>query len=126
MARQEDVMQELARNIQKKLGKEMGFALLAFDFGDGGRMNYVSNGEREDVVEAMKEFIKKTDGNWGTHRLDFETVNVELSTDQYKDIHLLLHNLIELTGAYSKENVIFRDMNESLGHIKTALEAPRG
>ncbi len=38
-----------------------GFALLVFDFGDKGRMNYISNARREDMIVAMKEFISRNE-----------------------------------------------------------------
>ena len=38
-------------------GKRMGFALFVFDFGKGGRMNYISNANRGDVVAALREAI---------------------------------------------------------------------
>lgn len=38
----------------------MGFALLIFPFGgDDGRMNYISNADRPDMVKALEEFIQK-------------------------------------------------------------------
>ena len=40
-----------------------GFTLLVFDFGDNGRMNYISNAKREDMVAAMREFIAHQTGN---------------------------------------------------------------
>lgn len=37
--------------------KGYGFCLLVFDFNTKGRMNYISNADRADMVTAMKEFI---------------------------------------------------------------------
>lgn len=41
--------------------KKNGFVLLAFEFNrtKGGRVNYISNAERRDMVEAMREFLKR-------------------------------------------------------------------
>lgn len=65
-----NVMQEIAKDIEKKLGKKYGFTLLIYEHNtDTGRMNYVSNSKREDVVKTMKEFIEKTEESWGTHKL---------------------------------------------------------
>ena len=36
-----------------------GFALLLFNFGEGGEMFYTSNAQREDIIKAMQEFIEK-------------------------------------------------------------------
>jgi hypothetical protein len=55
-------LQEIARTISIMLPPETGFALLCFDFQPGGKIEYVSNGSREDVVKAMSEWIQKTDG----------------------------------------------------------------
>lgn len=40
----------------------MGIALMVFDFGEKGRMNYISNASREDMLIALKEFIAKHEG----------------------------------------------------------------
>lgn len=58
-----DVLQQIAKDIKAKLPENMGFALLAYEFnGDEDhdhKMLYVSNSQREDVILAMAEFIKK-------------------------------------------------------------------
>lgn len=59
---------DLARMVEQNIPKEYGFCLLLFPFGEGddNRMQYISNGNREDIVKAMKEWIKKTeDDNFG-------------------------------------------------------------
>lgn len=57
------VLQEIAKDIKTKLPDNMGFALLAYEFGGNEgkehKMMYVSNSQREDVILAMTEFIKK-------------------------------------------------------------------
>jgi hypothetical protein len=62
-------LQETARAVATYLPPGIGFILLAFDFGPRkGRMEYVSNGQRADVIEAMREFIAKTEsGGFATH-----------------------------------------------------------
>lgn len=42
--------------------KPYGFALLVFDFGPDGDMNYISNANRETMITAMKEFIAVHEG----------------------------------------------------------------
>lgn len=43
--------------------KPYGFSLLAFPLDDtDGRMNYISNARREDMLIAMKEFIANNEG----------------------------------------------------------------
>ena len=55
------MMQEIAKEIKEKLPEGMGFALLAYEFGEGDdkKMMYVSNSNREDVRIAMSEFLQK-------------------------------------------------------------------
>lgn len=57
------VMQEIGRildgAIKGKAGRSMGFMLMVFDFGEGGRMSYISNAQREDIILALEEFITK-------------------------------------------------------------------
>ena len=56
-----DTLQDIAKDISNKLPEKMGFALLAYEFGDneGRRMLYASNSNREDVMKAMLEFVDK-------------------------------------------------------------------
>lgn len=65
-----DRMQEAARTLETILPAGTGFVLLAFDLGEvsgESRLEYVSNGMREDVVKVMREFISITEENWGKH-----------------------------------------------------------
>ena len=56
-----NVLQNIAKDIKARLPKGMGFALLAYEFGEGDdkKMLYVSNSNREDVMLAMVEFLEK-------------------------------------------------------------------
>lgn len=56
-----NMLQEIMQDIKNKLPEGMGFALLAYEFGDkeGRRMLYASNSNREDVMKAMLEFVDK-------------------------------------------------------------------
>jgi len=60
-------MQAIGNIVKVALPDKWGFVVLAFPFGSqfGRRMNYVSNANGDDVVKAMKEFIEKTEGQWG-------------------------------------------------------------
>lgn len=60
-------LQALARHVDHQLPFGWGFVILAFPFGGGGRMNYVANAKRPDVVRAMYEFIEATKGQWAEH-----------------------------------------------------------
>ncbi len=56
-----NVLQSIAKDIKAKLPEGMGFALLAYEFGDDDdkRMLYVSNSDRESIILAMLEFVDK-------------------------------------------------------------------
>ena len=59
-----EVLQDIAKDVKNKLPENMGFAILAYEFGPAEenkerRMLYISNSQREDVILAMTEFIKK-------------------------------------------------------------------
>lgn len=58
-------MQSIARKVAEELPDNFGFVVLAFKFNEKGEMIYVSNANREDVVKSMKEFIEKTENNYG-------------------------------------------------------------
>jgi len=60
-------LQGLARHCTSQLPPKWGFVLLAFPFGPGGRMNYVANAQRADVIRAMYEFISQSQAGWGEH-----------------------------------------------------------
>jgi len=60
-------LQGLAQYVKRQLPSNWGFVILAFPFGSGGRMNYVANAERSDVVRTMYEFIEGTKRQWGEH-----------------------------------------------------------
>jgi hypothetical protein len=56
-----NMLQEIAKDIDTKLPEGMGFALLTYEFGEGDdrEMLYVSNSNRVDVIKAMLEFVDK-------------------------------------------------------------------
>lgn len=65
--RYKEDLRKLGRAIDSAInpnGKKInGFVLLMFGLGDlKTRMNYLSNGEREDVIVALKEFIAQAEG----------------------------------------------------------------
>jgi hypothetical protein len=60
-------LQALARHVDGQLPYGWGFVVLAFPFGTGGRMNYISNANRADIVRAMYEFIEATKERWAEH-----------------------------------------------------------
>lgn len=56
-----EMLNSIAKDIKEKLPEGMGFALLAYEFGDAEdrRMLYISNSNREDVIKSMLEFCDK-------------------------------------------------------------------
>lgn len=62
------LMQGLAEGVDRILNgnkrpRETAFVLLVAGFGqiEGGRVNYISNGSREDMIAMMKEYIARKD-----------------------------------------------------------------
>lgn len=45
-----------------KLGSGIGIAVMMFDMGASGRMNYMCNAKREDMIAALKELIANLEG----------------------------------------------------------------
>ena len=57
-----ETLQDIAHYIKTKLPEGMGFTVLAYEFGSSDeerRLFYISNSNREDVMQAMVEFIQK-------------------------------------------------------------------
>ncbi|TCL90328.1 hypothetical protein C8J38_10844 [Rhizobium sp. PP-WC-2G-219] len=64
-----NMMQSMASALDEVLNekdkpKKNGFVLLVFPFDcpEGQRLNYVSNGERQDIVVALKEIVARFEG----------------------------------------------------------------
>lgn len=54
-----NTLRELGHAIGVGVPPGYGYVLLIFTFGGPGSMFYISNGEREDMIKAMREFIQK-------------------------------------------------------------------
>lgn len=70
-SKQRNLMNVLAHTIDELFNgteepKRIAFVLLTANFGDyeGGRVNYISNGNREDCVSMMKELIARFEGRY--------------------------------------------------------------
>lgn len=70
---QRELMNALAAGIDKLFNgdrrghdRKVAFVLLTAHFGDieGGRVNYISNGERPDIITMMKELIARFEGRY--------------------------------------------------------------
>ncbi|MDH2327681.1 hypothetical protein QCN27_12485 [Cereibacter sp. SYSU M97828] len=64
-------MNQLAKRIDKELNgsrkpRRVGFILLTAEFGhiDNGRVNYISNGEREDMIAMLREYLARVEGRY--------------------------------------------------------------
>ena len=62
-------MNDLAQALDKSFNgdrkghdRNVCFTLLVTDFNKSGRVNYISNGERTDIVTMMKELIARFEG----------------------------------------------------------------
>ena len=51
--------QVLGRKIGPHLPPGWGFCLMLFSWGPGGLMTYISNGQREDVIKALRELCDR-------------------------------------------------------------------
>lgn len=70
------IMQGLAAGIDDVLNgpapavgrrdRRIGFVLLVAEFGviEGGRVNYVSNGDRADMVAMLREYLARLEGRY--------------------------------------------------------------
>jgi hypothetical protein len=50
-----DLMASCARKVQATLPPLTGFVILAFEFSSPGISQYVANGQRADIVKALRE-----------------------------------------------------------------------
>lgn len=55
----EFTLREAAELLTNRLGPGWGFTILGFNFGKKGDLFYISNSERKDVLNSMREFIQK-------------------------------------------------------------------
>jgi len=61
-------LDHMFNNEKKGTDRDTGFVLLVFPFDDiegpagQGRINYISNGKREDIVIALKEILARFEG----------------------------------------------------------------
>ena len=59
-------MRQIINNVEQQIPDGWGVVVLTFPFSqNNGELIYGSNANREDVVNCMKEFIEKTENNYG-------------------------------------------------------------
>lgn len=95
-------LQKIAHYVQDQFPKGWGFVVLAFPFGAGGRMNYVANAQREDVVRAMYEFISATKQSWASHQDDSKEHDAELGVQRQRVAEL--EELVRELKTYVQQN----------------------
>jgi hypothetical protein len=108
-------MQKLARLVDSQLPYGWGFVVLAFPFGAGARMNYISNAERADIVRAMYEFIEATKGRWTEH------VPEQSAAAEDEQLARARQRIAELEGILREA----KEVIESLSDHGSAAEAMR-
>jgi hypothetical protein len=60
LAALEDLAQLIAKGVAPAFDETgVGFALVAFEFGPGGWLTYVSNAQRADMIRGLREMIEK-------------------------------------------------------------------
>lgn len=64
-------MNRLAKKIDQDLNgttkpRRLGFVLLTAEFGriEGGRVNYISNAERADMIAMLREYLARIEGRY--------------------------------------------------------------
>lgn len=69
MSRQD--LQAIAVTLDKHLNgsegeRQFGFAVFVFEFGktEGGRINYISNAARPEMIVAVKEWLARVEGRY--------------------------------------------------------------
>lgn len=58
-----DVLGALEEVMKQVYGERMGILLLVFEFNKAGMTDYISNAQRDTMIESMKETIKRFENN---------------------------------------------------------------
>lgn len=109
-------LQKIAKYTEENLPEGMGFAILAFDFNEKGRMLYVSNANRDDIVKAMDEFKEKTKQDFGKHK------DVGGKT-WYSIKELMALNLEDSKTIWCLNTHNYSDFLTTMGDLKMALSS---
>ena len=111
-------LQKIASYIKSELPEGMGFALLAFEFGDAKdrQMLYISNADRSDIKDAMTEWLNKVDDkSYGKHIGNGKKT-------WYSIEELLEQNLDNNKMIWCLNSYDFRDFVTSIGQLKEATQ----
>ena len=112
-------LQKIAKFTKENLPEGMGFVVLAFEFGANAdkdaRMMYVSNANREDVIDAMDEFKEATREDFGKHK--------DVEGKKWFDItELLGRNFGDETTIWCLNRLNYSDFLTTMGDIRKAVE----
>ena len=110
-------MKKLGRFVDSQLPYGWGFVVLAFPYGEGGRMNYVANAERSDVVRAMYEFIESSKAGWGEHIADPDPADEPLGRAlqelaRVKELLVRAADALEVRGTMA-DNELIAELREA-------------
>ena len=56
-------LRRLAELLNKDIPQGWGFMLMIFEFSPGNSLFYISNADRQKIINAMREFVKKYGAN---------------------------------------------------------------
>lgn len=111
-------LQKIAKYVQENIPEGMGFVVLTFEFGinaEGNRLLYVSNANRDDVIDAMDEFKEKTKEDFGKHK--------DAEGKQWYDItELLGRNFSDDTSIWCLNRLNYSDFLTTMGDLRKAVE----
>jgi len=62
----EEEVRNLMGYLQHKFGKQVGFAVFVFEFGTSKNLAYGSSAKREDMIEAIKEWLGRVEAGLDT------------------------------------------------------------
>ena len=60
----DEILNGKAPPAPQQWNKNNGFVLLTFAFGDNGRVNYISNGDRPDMLAMLREYLARAEGRY--------------------------------------------------------------
>ena len=58
-------LDQIFNGAAKGFDRRVGFTLLAFNFGDKTRVNYISNADRQDMIITLKALVARFEGQSG-------------------------------------------------------------
>ena len=107
-------LKDIAKMVDNELPKGFGFVVLSFKFNAtpyASEMMYVSNANREDVVQAMEEWIEKTKDSYGNDTGKIKELKkiklLDPEVSYFKDRTELVYKLM-----YDKINEIAMTVNK--------------